>query len=188
MLIPKLDNQTILLVFAAVTGLAVLLQAVFLLIIAIAVRKAIASIRQEAENLRTSITPVIYDTRDLVANAQGILADAQSFFSNAQTLVGNAQAFYTRVAPTVELAAANVAQISGALRAQTEELQLSAEELIERVHRQSERVDGLTTEFLDTVDRAGGFVAHSVGKPVQQISRVLRSVRAIVNSLRGIRA
>jgi len=41
---------------------------------------------------------------------------------------------------------------------------------------------------LDTVDRAGGFVNNVVSTPVRQISGVLRSAKAIVESLRGSRA
>ena len=63
---PKMDNETILLAFAVVTGLAVLLQTILLLAIAVAVRKTANSIREETENQRTSIMPVIYDTRDLL--------------------------------------------------------------------------------------------------------------------------
>ena len=67
---PKLDNETIRLAFAVVTGLAVLLQTIILLAISAAVRKVANSVREEAENLRTSVMPVIYDTRDLLANTQ----------------------------------------------------------------------------------------------------------------------
>jgi hypothetical protein len=51
--------------------------------------------------------------------------------------------------------------------------------------QQGERVDDMISHFLDTVDRAGGFVMETVRKPVQQVSGVLRSVKAIVESLRG---
>jgi methyl-accepting chemotaxis protein len=178
--IPRLDNQIILLAFIAVTGLAVLLQAILLLAIFSAVRKAVASFREEAENLRTSIMPVIYDTRDLLANTQGTMTNLQAFLTDAQT-------FLNRVSPKVESVAADVVEITNTLRVQTAEMQSSALEMMERVHRQSDRVDGMITDFLNTVDRAGGFVAETVSRPVRQISGVLRSAKAIVESLRGHR-
>jgi methyl-accepting chemotaxis protein len=178
--IPRLDNQIILLAFIAVTGLAVLLQAILLLAIFSAVRKAVASFREEAENLRTSIMPVIYDTRDMLASTQGTMTNMQAFLADAQ-------AFLTRVSPKVESVAADVVEITNTLRVQTAEMQSSALEMMERVHRQSDRVDGMITDFLNTVDRAGGFVAETVSRPVRQISGVLRSAKAIVESLRGHR-
>ena len=56
---PKLDNETILLAFVAVTGLAVLLQALILLAILVSVRKAARSIKEELEDLRSAAMPVI---------------------------------------------------------------------------------------------------------------------------------
>jgi hypothetical protein len=63
-------------------------------------------------------------------------------------------------------------------------MQTSATEILERVRRQSNRLDEMFTNLLNTVDRAGGFVVQSVSKPVQQVSSVLRSVKAIIESLR----
>jgi methyl-accepting chemotaxis protein len=181
---PKLDNETILLAFAVVTGLAVLLQAIFLWAISVAVRKAANSIREEAENLRTAVMPVIYDTRDLLANTQTSLVSAQTSLASAQEFLANMQGFYTRVAPKVETAAGDLAQITQGLRQQTAEMQTTATEILDKVRRQSNRLDEMFTSLLNTADRAGGYVAESVSKPVQQISGMLRSVKAIVESLR----
>jgi methyl-accepting chemotaxis protein len=177
---PKLDNQTILLALVVVTGLAVLLQAIVLLAIFLAMRKAVAYFREETENLRSSIMPVIYDTRDMLASTQGTMTNVQAFLADAQ-------AFLTRVSPKVESVATDLVEITNTLRTQSVEMQSSAMEMMERVHRQSDRVDGMITEFLNTVDRAGGFVAEAVSKPVQQISSILRSAKAVVESLRGPR-
>src|ERR1035438_1512065 len=83
----KLDHETILLAFAVVTGLAMLLQTIMLLAITVALRKAAISVREETENLRTSVMPVIYDTRDLVATTQIVLTSAQEFVSSAQAVL-----------------------------------------------------------------------------------------------------
>jgi methyl-accepting chemotaxis protein len=182
---PKLDNQTILLAFVAVTGLAVLLQAIILLAIFVTMRKAIRSIREESESLRSSIMPVIYDTRDFLASTQGVLANTQDFLVNAQGFLTNAYGVFTRVAPKVEAAAADLVEITNVLRTQTAEMQSSATEIMERVRKQSNRLDEMFSNLLDTVDRAGGFVAEAVSKPVRQVSGMLRSVKAIVESLRA---
>jgi hypothetical protein len=173
----KLDNQTIVFAFIVVTGLLVLAQTVMLLLIFTAVRKAASAIREEAEDLRTSIMPIIFDTRDLLAKTQGVLANTQEF-------VANAQGFVTRVAPRIESATADIVEITHRLREQTAEMQLSALEIMDRVRRQSSRVDEMLSHLLDTLDYAGGFVAETVSKPVRQVSGILRSVKAIVQSLR----
>lgn len=174
----KLDHETLLLAFVVVTGLAVSLQAIILLLIFVAVRKAAKAIRDEAENLRTSIMPVIFDTRDLIANTQGALADSQA-------LLANAQGFVTRVTPRIESATADIVEITHRLREQTAEMQSSALEIMDRVRRQSIRADEMFSHLLDTLEYAGGFVAEAVSKPVRQVSGILRSVKAIVESLRA---
>jgi methyl-accepting chemotaxis protein len=178
MQLPKLDNETILLAFAVVTGLAVLLQTILLLVISVAVRKAASAIREEIQDLRSSITPVLFDTRDLLTNAQTSLANAQEFLTNTQV-------FFNRVAPKVETATTDLVQITHTLRLQSVEFQSSATEILERVRRQSIRVDEMFSSLLNTVDRAGGFVVQSVSKPVQQVSGMLRAAKAIIDSLRG---
>jgi uncharacterized protein YoxC len=176
-MIPKLDHQTILLAFAVVTGLAMLLQTIMLLAISIAMRKTANSVRKEAENLRSSIMPVIFDTRDLLANTQAILSSTQDFLANAQGLL-------TRVTPKIEAATADLAEISHGLRTQTAEVQSVAMEIVDRVRKQSNRVDDMCSSLLDNVDRAGGFVAQIVSAPVRQVSSLLGSFKAIIESLR----
>lgn len=174
----KLDNQTILLAFAIVTGLAVLLQAIILLAIFVTMRKASGSIRAEAEKLRSSLMPVLLDTQDMIASSRDTLAKAQEFLVSAQ-------GFFNRVSPKVEAAAGDLEEIAHGLRAQTAQVQSSAMEILEQVRKQSNRLDHMITSLLDTVDRAGGFVADFVSRPVRQISGILAMVKAVVESLRG---
>jgi hypothetical protein len=108
--IPKLDNQTILLAFAVVTGLAVLLQAIILLAIFVAMRKSAGAIRKEVEILRVTLTPVLFDTRELIASSRDTLISAQDF-------IANAQGFLARVSPKVEAAAGDLVEITKGLRA-----------------------------------------------------------------------
>jgi hypothetical protein len=178
---PKLDNQTILLAFAVVTGLAVLLQAFMLLAIFISMRKAASSIRGEVANLRASLMPVIYDTQELLAISRETLVNAQEF-------VANAQGFLTRVSPKVEAAAGDLAEITKGLRAQTAQMQSSVVEILEQVRKQSYRVDHMITSLLDSVDRAGGFVNNVVSRPMRQISGILAVAKAVIESLRGSKA
>jgi hypothetical protein len=173
-----MDHDTILLAFVVVTGLAILLQTIMLLAILIAMRKAANTIREETEKMRTAVMPVIYDTRDLLASTQGILASTQDFLATTQ-------GFINRVGPRIEAATADLAEISHGLRVQSAEIQSSVLEIVDHARQQGERVDDMVTHFLDTVDRAGGFVIETVSRPVQQVSGMLRAVKAIVESLRG---
>ena len=154
---PKLDTQTLVLAVVAVTALAVLLQAIILLAIFIAVRKAARSLKEEAEDLRSSLMPIIYNTRDL----------------------------FTRLAPKVEATVTDVAEMTHGLRESSAEVRSTVAHVLVRVNRQANRVDGMLTSILDTIDRASGFVTDAVSRPMRQLSRLLASAKAIVESLRS---
>jgi ABC-type transporter Mla subunit MlaD len=154
---PKLDPQTIMLAFVAVTGLAVLLQTIILFAIYITVRKTAASVKEQVEDLRSSVMPVVYNTREL----------------------------FGRLAPKVEATVDDLAAIAEGLRIQSAEMQASVTELLDKFRHQTTRLDNLFSSLLDGVDRAGGFVADVVSRPVRQISGLLASVKAIAESLRA---
>jgi uncharacterized protein YoxC len=88
---PNLDNQTIQLALVAAVALAMLIQAIVLFAALIALRKLAKSIRQEIDDLRSSVMPLIENTRNLLA----------------------------RVAPKIEQTASDLALLTRALRNQT---------------------------------------------------------------------
>jgi hypothetical protein len=153
----KLDNDTILLAFVGVAAVAILLQTIILLATFIAVRKAAQSVKEEVEDLRSSMMPVIYNSRDLFA----------------------------RLAPKVEATVDDLAEIAHVLRVQTAAVESSAVAIMEKLHRQTSRLDLMITTVLDAVDRAGGFVAETVSRPVRQVSALLSSIKAMIESLRN---
>jgi len=153
---PNVDNQTIELAFIAVAALALILQTIFVIVLVSTISKAARSTLDELENLRSSVMPIIYNTREVVA----------------------------RVAPRIEEAADELAALTRSLRAQTGDVQLAATEIIGRAQRVAGRVDEMASTVLDSVERAAEFVTGTVAKPVRQASGILASIKAIVESLR----
>jgi len=153
---PNLDNQTIQLIIIAVTAAAVLLQTIILLAIFMSVRKAARSVTEKVEDLRSSVMPLISDTREVFA----------------------------RISPKVEAAATDLAGIVQGLRKQTEEMESTATDMLERLRHQTGRLDAMFSGVLDAADRAGGFVADGVGGVLRQISALVAGGKAIVESLR----
>ena len=166
----RLDNGTLLLAFVALTGLAVMLQAGVLLAIYVAMRKAGRFIEEEVEGLRSAVMPVLRETQDMLADSRELLAQARESFE--------------RVAPKLEVTANDLAEVAHVLRVEGIQMQSSVHEILERIRRQSVRVDGMLTDLLNSVDRTGVFIANSVSKPIRQINRVMGTVRAVVDTLR----
>lgn len=154
---PHLDNQTIQLALVAAVALAMVIQAIVLLAALAALRKLAKSIREEMSEMRSSVMPVIENTRNLLA----------------------------RVAPKIEQTTSDVAVLTRALRNQVADVQAAADDIIGRAQRQASRVDSMMSSVLDAVDRAGSFMADTVTKPMRQLNAFLASAKAVIESLRS---
>jgi uncharacterized protein YoxC len=155
---PKLDNQTIQLALVAAVALLMLFQMIVLLAVFFVIRKAVRSIRADIENLRSSVAPLINNTRDLI----------------------------TRLTPRIEETAGDLAVLARNLRTQVADVQSAADEIVERVKRQASRIDTMLSNVLDAVERASVFMADTVAKPMRQLSAILASAKAVVESLRTV--
>lgn len=150
------EMQTVQLALIAVAALALALQTIFMIVVLVMARGAVRALREEMEHYRSSVAPVILKTRELVQN----------------------------VAPKIEEAATEISEMAKALREQAADLQSAADDIIARTQRQAGRVDHMLTTLFDRVERAGSFVAGAVVKPMRQISGLMASVRAVVETLR----
>lgn len=159
-----MDHETIELACIAVGALALLMQAIVMLALYIGVSKATKSMKEEIEDLRSSVTPILDSTREMV---------------------GTTRELVTRLSPKVEAAVTDVAEVAHWLRTQAAHVEVAADEVLERLRRQTGRIDTMFSGTLDAVDKASSFVTEAVGKPVRQLSGLLAGLKAIVESLRA---
>jgi len=156
----KLDNQTLEVIFVGLVALALITQAFILLAALIVMRKTAKSIGEKLDTFGASAIPLIDKTRTLVNN----------------------------LSPRIEGAADDVAALTHSLRRQTADLQSLSNEIVMRTRAQATRLDGMMTGVLDSVERAGNFVTDTVNKPLRQLSAILASIKAAVESLRDYQA
>ena len=153
----NVNNETLLLIFVACTGAAVLMQALVLLAMYIAMRKAIHLAAQQCAELRTTVLPVVKDTKDLL----------------------------TSVGPKIDSLAGDFAALSRGLRTQGSLFSTSAGEIVEKVNRQASRVDHMLTGLLDVVDRTTAVVVDVLQAPLRQLTAVAAFAKAAVGSFRS---
>jgi hypothetical protein len=79
----------------------------------------------------------------------------------------------------------DAAEVTRKMRAQAEDAEAAVEDILDRVRKQSSRVDGMLTGTLDAVEKASVFVSETVTKPVRQLSGLLAALKAIIESLRA---
>jgi len=152
----SVDVQNAMFAFVAIAALALLAQTIGAIAVLMMARKAAKNLRNEMDHYRSTLMPILERAREVVEN----------------------------VAPKVETAAAELAVITTRLREQTADIQTAANDIIARTQRQAGRVDHMLTAVFDRVERASTFVADVVAKPVRQLSGVLASVKAVVETMR----
>jgi uncharacterized protein YoxC len=169
-----MNHDTIELACIGVAALALFVQTVILLALYRGMTKAAQSIKEEIEDLRSSVMPVVDSTRELVGSTREML--------------DSTRALAVRVGPKVETAVTDVAELARVLREQAADVEALAGDVLERVRKQTARIDAMVSGTLDSVDKASAFVTEAVARPVRQLSGLLAGVKAIVESLRSTEA
>jgi len=166
------DNETLLgIVFVALIGIALLGQAVVMLAMYIAVRKAIKSVRSEFDEFRAIAMPMIGEARGILEKTRGVVDDTQQFMA--------------RVAPKAEATMTDLADIAQGLRKQAVEVEATAQEILGNVRRQGNRIDSMFSGALDTADRAGTMITAAVATPARKLSAILASAKAVIGTFRS---
>jgi uncharacterized protein YoxC len=166
------DSETLLgIIFVALIGIALLVQAIVMVAMFLAVRKAIGTMRADFDEFRTSVTPFLGEARGLFEKTRGLVDDTQQFMA--------------RVSPKAEATLTDLASIAEGLRKQSADVELTTQEILVNVRRQGQRIDSMFSGVLDTADRAGTLLTTAVAAPVRKLSGILASVKAVVESLRS---
>jgi methyl-accepting chemotaxis protein len=150
-----MNNEMLLVIFVGLTGFALLVQAIVMLVAFLTMRRTVMSLQSDVQELRSTVTPILTKSRETLE----------------------------RVAPKIESVANDVADLARRVNEQSVEFQAVAGEILDRVHRQTSRVDNMFTNVVDGVEHASNVVADSVTRPVRQISGVLAGAKAFFSVL-----
>lgn len=129
-----------------------LVQAIVMLVAFLTIRKTIVSLQSDVQEMRTSVMPILTRSKETI----------------------------DRIAPKIESIASDMADLAQRAREQGIEVQATTTEIMDRIHRQTSRVDTMFTGLIDSVEYASNVVADSVTKPVRQISALLASAKAFL--------
>jgi|ERR1039457_487433 uncharacterized protein YoxC len=150
-----MNHDTLLLIFVGLTGFALLVQAIVMLAFFLTIRKTVAAVQADVQELRTGIMPVLTKSRELM----------------------------DQLGPKVDSIATDLAGLARTLREQGAEFQASTNEILGRVNRQAGRLDLMFTNVVDGVEHASNVVVNSVNGPVRQISAMIASAKAFLTVL-----
>lgn len=166
-----MSNESILIAFVALTGFALLVQAIVLVAIFLTGKKALEKLRKDFEDLRQSAVPLFTATRDVLAK---IAPKIEPITSDV-----------VHTTASLRAVSSDLAGITAKVRTQVEGVESSTSDVLERFRRQAVRVDSMVTQTLDAADRAGAFLQTTVSVPARQLTGILAAAKAILESLRG---
>src|SRR5579862_684465 len=164
------NTETLLIIFIAITGFAVLLQACVLLGLFLTVRKAVNSANEQANEYRSKLMPIIDNSSHLLNSGTQLIGSVKDLVSATQTLVKDIQA-------PAQAAISEMESMTRDIHAQALQLQASVDEVAQKALRQADRVDNMTTSFLNGLDRFGSFLNEAVHVPIRQVNGVIAAAR-----------
>lgn len=143
--------------FIALTGIAILLQAVVLLLLYLGVRKSSAHMEAVADEVKTKALPAL---------------------EAVQTLL-------KELSPKLHIIAENLTETTHSVRAQVERVDATVSDAVDRSRLQIIRADELLTRTLDRVEETSEMVHKTVVSPVRQVSGLIQGVTAGIEFLVG---
>ncbi len=158
------NHETILTILVSVIAGGVLVQLIILFVVFLAVRKGMKFAGEYALELKSQVVPVLERSKVLMQTTKDLI---------------------TRLEPKLEAAATDLAEVARVANAESKKIQVVADEITEKVRRQATRVDFMTTETLNAMDRVGHLLNQAVTVPIRQVSGVAAAAKAVFETLRN---
>jgi methyl-accepting chemotaxis protein len=150
-------NSRLLMIFVAMVAIAMVAQAVALIIMAIGAAKARRRGLEIAEEIRSKIMPMIDSTHELIRDT----------------------------APKVKVITENFVEASHVIRSKAQEFDVTATDLNLKTRAQAARVDGMVTAVLNTTAEISESIQRGIKVPVREISGLANGLKAGLDVLIG---
>jgi len=150
-------NSTLLMIFVGLVALAMLIQAVALVIMAVGAGKARKRGLEIAEEVRAKAMPLIHE---------------------AQKMLGE-------LTPKVKVIAENMLETSHMVRGKAQDFDVTATEINARTRAQVARVDNIVTGVLTSTAEITGTIQRGIKVPLREVSGLVNGLKAGLDVLVG---
>ena len=144
-------------IFVGLVAIAMVVQAIAVIVIAVGASKASKRALEMADEMRTKLMPIIDST-------QGLLHD---------------------VGPKVKIISENLVETSHVVRSKAQEFDATASDVNARTRVQAARVDGMVTSVLNTTAEISESLQKAVKVPVREFSGLVNGFKAGLDVLVG---
>jgi len=150
-------NSRLLMIFVGMVAVAMVVQAIAVIVMAIGAAKASKRALEIADEVRTKVMPILDTTH-------GVIHDA---------------------GPKVKIITENLVETSHVVRNKAAEFDMTASDLNMRTRAQAARVDGMVTSVLNTTAEISESLQRAVKVPVREFSGLMNGLKAGLDVLVG---
>ena len=150
-------NTKLLMIFVGMVAVAMVAQAIALIVMAVGAAKARKKGLEIAEELRDKVMPVISGTHEIIRDS----------------------------APKVKVITENLVETSHVVRAKARDFDVTASELNLRTRAQVARMDGMVTAVLNTTSEVSDTLQRAIKVPVREFAGLMNGVKAGLDVLVG---
>jgi methyl-accepting chemotaxis protein len=152
-------NSRLLMFFVALVAVAMVVQAIVVILIAVGAAKARKELLSIAQDLRAKALPVVEGTRSMLHEMQ----------------------------PKIRVVTENLVETSHIVRAKAAEIDTTISDVNVRARAQSARVDEMVTSVLDATEGIASTLQKSVSVPVREFHGLMNGLKAGFDVLTGRR-
>lgn len=152
-----MDTDKWLMIFVGLVALAMVVQAISVIVLAVGAAKARKRVLEIVEDLRGKVTPLISVTHEMVRDN----------------------------APKVKTIADNLEHTSHLVRTQAAELNATVNEANAKTRAQVTRVDGMVSSVLDATSDAAKLLENAIRIPAREFSGLMSGLKAGLDVLLG---
>jgi hypothetical protein len=145
-----MDTNTLLVIFIAVTSVAVIIQMGVMIGLFVSVKKTGERVRELADKVETTGLPALDAARSLMVDSK----------------------------PKIDDVVKNVTETVAMVRNQAQRIELTLNDVVDRTRLQVIRADEMVTRAIDKVEQTTETVAQGVTSPVRQISGLFSGLAA----------
>lgn len=150
-------NSRLLMIFVAMVAIAMVAQAIALIVMAIGASKARKRGLEIIEDLRNQVLPVISGTQELIRDTT----------------------------PKMKIITENFVETSHVVRSKAKEFEVTASDINAKTRAQAARVDGMVTSVLNTSADISQTIQNGIKLPMREVSGLINGVKAGLDVLVG---
>jgi hypothetical protein len=150
-------NSKLLMVFVGMVAVALVVQAIALIAMAVGAAKARKRGLEIVEEVRLKLMPIMDNTHSFIQDT----------------------------APKVKIITENFVETSHVVRAKAQEFDVTASDLNSKARAQAARVDGIVTSALNTTTDVAETIQRGIKVPLREVSGIINGVKAGLDVLVG---